>query len=58
MSAEEAMRDISPGRFAGLDERGRIAQNVLAAYYELDPGMERVDTREVFRRIAELEGFA
>jgi glyoxylase-like metal-dependent hydrolase (beta-lactamase superfamily II) len=58
MSPEDAMRDISLGRFADLDERGRIAQNVLAVYYELDPALERVDTREVFRRIAELEGFA
>ncbi|MGW4394836.1 MBL fold metallo-hydrolase [Amycolatopsis nivea] len=58
MTAEEAMRDISLGRFADLDEHGRLAQNVLAVYYELDPEMERVDTREVFRRIAELEGFA
>ena len=57
MSAEEAMRDISLGRFADLDERGRLAQNVLAVYYELDPALERVDTLEVFRRIAELEGF-
>lgn len=57
MTAEEAMRDIDLGRFADLDERGRIAQNVLAVYYELDPTVERVDTREVFRRIAELEGF-
>ncbi|MGW6280314.1 MBL fold metallo-hydrolase [Kribbella sp. NPDC055071] len=57
MTAEEAMRDISLGRFAQLDERGRIAQNVLAVYYELDPTMERVDTGEVLRRIAELEGF-
>lgn len=52
------MRDISLGRFADLDERGRLAQNVLAVFYELDPEMERVDTREVFGRIAELEGFA
>ncbi|WP_020494683.1 MBL fold metallo-hydrolase [Sciscionella marina] len=58
MSAEDAMRDISLGRFAELNERGRLAQNILAVYYELDPGMERVDTREVFRRIAELEGFS
>ena len=57
MSPEDAMRDISLGRFAELDEHGRIAQNVLAVYYELDPTLERVDTREVFRRIAELEGF-
>ena len=57
MTPEDAMRDISLGRFAELDERGRIAQNVLTVYYELDPALERVDTREVFRRIAELEGF-
>jgi glyoxylase-like metal-dependent hydrolase (beta-lactamase superfamily II) len=57
MSPEDAMRDISLGRFDALDEKGRIAQNVLAVYYELDPTIERVDTREVFRRIAELEGF-
>jgi glyoxylase-like metal-dependent hydrolase (beta-lactamase superfamily II) len=58
LSPEDAMRDISLGRFAELDERGRIAQNVLAVYYELDPSLDRVDTREVFRRIAELEGFS
>ena len=57
MSPEDAVRDINLGRFGELDERGRIAQNVLAVYYELDPTLERVDTREVFRRIAELEGF-
>ncbi|MFT4287979.1 MBL fold metallo-hydrolase [Nocardioides sp.] len=57
MSPEDAMRDIGLGRFEALDERGRIAQNVLAVYYELDPGFERVDTREVFRRIAALEGY-
>lgn len=57
MSPEDAMRDINLGRFAELDERGRLAQNVLAVYYELDPSLERQDTREVFRRIAELEGF-
>ena len=49
--------DISLGRFGALDEKGRLAQNVLSVYYELDPALERVDTREVFRRIAELEGF-
>ncbi|MGR0160449.1 MBL fold metallo-hydrolase [Paenarthrobacter nitroguajacolicus] len=58
MSPEEAMRDINLGRFAELDERGRIAQNVLAVYYELDPTLERVDTLEVFRRMADLEGFS
>jgi cyclase len=57
MSAEDAMRDINLGRFKELDERGRLAQNVLAVYYELDPNLERVDTLEVFRRIADLEGW-
>lgn len=57
MSPEDAMRDINLGRFAELDERGRLAQNVLAVYYELDPSLERQDTLEVFRRIAELEGW-
>jgi len=58
MSAEDAMRDINLGRFAALDERGRLAQNVLAVYYELDPTLERVDTLEVFSRIAALEGWS
>lgn len=57
MSAQDAMRDINLGRFGELDERGRLAQNVLAVYYELDPTLERVDTLEVFSRIAELEGW-
>jgi len=57
MSAEEAMRDIKLGRFADLDERGRLAQNVLAVYYELDPDLEHVDALEVFRRMADLEGW-
>lgn len=58
MTPQEAMRDISLGRFKDLDERGRLAQNVLAVYYELDPALERVDTLEVFRRIADLEGWS
>jgi glyoxylase-like metal-dependent hydrolase (beta-lactamase superfamily II) len=57
MSPEDAMRDIALGRFGELDEHGRLAQNVLAVYYELDPAFERVDTLEVFRRIAALEGW-
>ncbi len=51
------MRDIALGRFDVLDEKGRLAQNVLAVYYELDPELERVETLEVFRRIADLEGW-
>jgi len=57
MTAEEAMLDINLGRFAELDERGRLAQNVLAVYYELDPELKQVDRTEVFRRIGVLEGY-
>lgn len=57
MTPEEAVSDIDLSAYAHLDERGRIAQNVLAVYYELDPNLQRVDTVEVFGRIAKLEGF-
>lgn len=57
MTPEEATRDIDLGVFAKLDEHGRLAQNVLAVYYQLDPSLPHVDTIEVFRRIAQLEGF-
>lgn len=57
MTPDEATHDIDLGPFSKLDEHGRLAQNVLAVYYQLDPTIERVDTIEVFRRIAELEGF-
>jgi cyclase len=53
-------RPCAPSTSAGsahLDEHARIAQNVLAVYYELDPAPARVETIEVFRRMAELEGF-
>ena len=56
MTPEEAMRAINLARFAHLDEHARIAQNALAVYYEIDPALERVETIEVFRRMAELEG--
>lgn len=57
MSPEQAMREINLGRFTDLDEHGRLAQNVLAVYYELDPTLTRAETVEVFGRIAELEGW-
>lgn len=57
MSAEDAIRDIGLGKYGELAEHGRIAQNVLAVYYELEPEMEKVDVLTVFGKIAELEGF-
>lgn len=58
MSAEEAIADIALGEYADVAEHGRIAQNVLAVYYELEPQMDRVDVLTVFGKIAELEGFS
>ncbi len=57
MSAEQAIADIALGDYADVAEHGRIAQNVLAVYYELEPQMDRVDVLSVFGKIAELEGF-
>lgn len=57
MSADEAIADIALGEYADVAEHGRIAQNVLAVYYELEPQMEHVDVLTVFGKIAELEGF-
>jgi cyclase len=57
MSAEEAIGDIALGEFGKWAEHGRIAQNVLSVYYELDPALPRVDVLSVFGKIAELEGF-
>ena len=57
MSAEEAITDIALGEFGKWAEHGRIAQNVLAVYYELEPTMPHVDVLSVFGKIAELEGF-
>ena len=57
MSAEDAIRDIALGEFGTWAEHGRIAQNVLAVYYELEPTMPQVDVLSVFGKIAELEGF-
>jgi glyoxylase-like metal-dependent hydrolase (beta-lactamase superfamily II) len=57
MSAEEAVADIALGEFGKWAEHGRIAQNVLAVYYELEPTMPHVDVLTVFGEIARLEGF-
>ncbi|WP_336028025.1 MBL fold metallo-hydrolase [Geodermatophilus sp. FMUSA9-8] len=57
MDPVEAMHDIALGRFGEWAESGRIAQNVMAVYLELDPTLEKPDTREVFARVATMEGF-
>jgi glyoxylase-like metal-dependent hydrolase (beta-lactamase superfamily II) len=57
MDPTEAMRDIALGRFGEWAESGRIAQNVMAVYLELDPTLERPTTRGIFSRVAALEGY-
>lgn len=53
--AQEAARRINLDRFADWNEGGRIAQNVLAVYYELDPTLERPTREQIFEQIALLE---
>jgi glyoxylase-like metal-dependent hydrolase (beta-lactamase superfamily II) len=56
-SAEQAIESFDLGDFGVLAEHGRIAQNVLSVYYELDASTRRRDVLEVFTEIARLEGF-
>jgi cyclase len=55
---EEAARRINLAEFASWNEGGRIIQNVLSVYYELDPTLTRWGRREIFEQIAELEARA
>jgi len=57
MSADEAIADIALGEFGSWAEHGRIAQNVLAVYYELEPSLPHRDVLSVFGEIGRLEGF-
>lgn len=56
MSPDDAIADIALGEFGDWAEHGRIAQNVLSVYYELDPTLPVRDVVTVFGQIAELEG--
>lgn len=57
LDVDQAVASIDLGRFAGLPEHGRLAQNVLNVYQELDPTVPRPDRLDVLARIAALEGF-
>jgi cyclase len=52
----EAAKRIPLDEFASWNEGGRIVQNVLNVYYELDPTIEHVTRDVVFANIAALEG--
>lgn len=53
----EAARRIPLGEFASWRGHGRIVQNVLSVYYDLDPMLVRLDTATVLAHIAELHGY-
>jgi glyoxylase-like metal-dependent hydrolase (beta-lactamase superfamily II) len=58
LSADEAIESIDLGRWADLPEYGRLAQNVLNVYQQLNPDLPRPERLTVLDRIAKLEGFS
>ena len=54
---DDAISSIDLGKYAELPEHGRLAQNVINVYQQLDPGMDRPNRLTVLSRIAALEGF-
>lgn len=62
MTATEAARDLAgalaSSPFAAWGEEGRIAVNVETAFRHLDPGHQPAGVVDLFRRMAEIEGWA
>ncbi|MET9030837.1 MBL fold metallo-hydrolase [Nocardia sp. NPDC004168] len=58
MSVDAAITSIKLGRFAEMSEHSRLAQNVAAVFYALDPDMPRRPRMQTFDKMAELEGFS
>lgn len=58
LDVDAAVASIDLGRFADLPEHGRLAQNVLNVYQQLDPDLPRPDRLTVLTKIAALEGFS
>lgn len=57
LGVDAAIASIDLGPYAQLPEHGRLAQNVLNVYQQLDPTLDRPDRLTVLSRIAALEGF-
>ncbi|GAA3533689.1 hypothetical protein GCM10022222_16280 [Amycolatopsis ultiminotia] len=57
LDVQRAVESIDLGRYAKLPEHGRLAQNVLNVYQELDPTVPRPPRFDVLGRIGALEGF-
>ncbi|WP_236787869.1 MBL fold metallo-hydrolase [Amycolatopsis sp. GM8] len=57
LTADEAIASIDLGEWAALPEHGRLAQNVINVYQQLDPESVRFDRLAVLNRMGALEGF-
>lgn len=57
LTVDEAIASIDLGDWATLPEHGRLAQNVINIYEQLDPGSARFDRLSVLNRMGALEGF-
>ncbi|MCZ4587611.1 MBL fold metallo-hydrolase [Rhodococcus opacus] len=58
LTVDEAIDSIDLGRYARVAEHGRIAQNVLRVYQQLDPTLTLPGPSTVLEMIAALEGFS
>ena len=57
LDADAAIASIDLGKYAGMPNQGRLAQNVAAVYRALDPELPLRPLTEIFGEIADLEGF-
>jgi hypothetical protein len=57
LDADAAIASIDLGKYAGMPNQGRLAQNVAAVYRALDPELPLRPLTEIFGKIADLEGF-
>lgn len=57
LDVDAAVASIDLGKWADMPEHGRLAQNVLNVYQQLDPSLPRPNRLIVLERIAALEGF-
>ncbi|MER5387520.1 MBL fold metallo-hydrolase [Saccharopolyspora sp. NPDC002686] len=57
LDVDAAIASIDLGEYGELPEHGRLAQNVINVYQQLNPDMPREERLLVLGRIAALEGF-
>lgn len=57
LDIDAAIASIDLGGYADVPEHGRVAQNVISVYQQLDPSFPRPERLTVLERIAKIEGF-